>query len=139
MAALLPGPVERREAGGEQHLEAMIAALIVARDHAYKKPQVWQPAEMRTPAGILVHVGRAYVDRQVLDASGELVTHFLIVLDEWPAHLTRPASWRGRVVASCFADAEPVKPAYHGLPQGTRLLRGEIPLVQERLEPRRES
>lgn len=85
VAVLLPGPVERRGAGGEQHLEATIAALIVARDHAYRKPQVWQPAGMRTPTGALVHVGRAYVDRQALDASGELVTRFLIVLDEWPS------------------------------------------------------
>jgi hypothetical protein len=138
-ALLIPDENERREAGGEQHLENTIAALMAARDRAYREPRAWHSATMRTPAGSIAGVGRAYVDRQALDASGELVTRFIIVLDEWPACLPRPADWRSRITASCFADDEDVMRAYWGLPVGTGLRPGEVPLVQERLEPRRGS
>lgn len=132
--SLLPGPLERRDAGAQQHLEAVVAALVHARDCAYDRPNTWQTASLRTPAGTIVKAGRAYVDREAVDATGELVTRFVVVLDEWPAHLSRPGDWREYIVASCFAPDEDVMPAYRSLPVGTNLRPGELPLVQERLE-----
>lgn len=75
------------------------------------------------------------MERALIDRSGELVTRFLLVLDDWPLHLDRPADWREYIVATCFEAGEPVMPAYRGLPLGADLRPGEIPLVQERLEP----
>jgi hypothetical protein len=136
-AVLLPDEDERRRAGGEQRLENVIAALIAARDAAFTSPQTWQAAVMRDPAGHEVEVGRAYVERERLDNSGEFVTRFVLVLGEWPHHLPRPSDWQRRIVAFCFDADEPVEPAYRGLPSGTvlRVDRNEVPLMQQRLEP----
>lgn len=133
-AVLFPEPAERLKAAAEQHLESIIVALSAACDEAFAHPQEWRTAHMRTPAGGDIEVGRAYVGREELEGGGELVTRFILVLSQFPEHLTRPADWQRRIVAGCFASDEEVGPGYE-LPRGTGALRdGEVPLMQRRLE-----
>lgn len=133
-SVLLPSDQERREAGGQQRLESIIVALAAARDTAFASPRTWCPGFIRRPDGEDEQVGRVFVDRDIIDEAGELVTRFILVIDHWPADLPRPADWRARIIAFCFADDEPVMPAFNALPAGTHLARGEVPLVQRRLE-----
>lgn len=56
---LLPTLAERREAGGEQHLQAVTVALADALDHAHGEPGAWQRATMRRADGRTLRIGRA--------------------------------------------------------------------------------
>jgi hypothetical protein len=132
----LPTSAERTAAIGDHYLACLVDAFCQAMKSADTKAGQWQPVIVRHGlSGVLggrdLNVGRVCVMKEQIDASGALVTRFLLLLTESPLGVRMREDWKGYLLSTVLPAHEPIMPVYSDLPPGANKRPGEVAMVQE--------